>query len=148
MQNKRAFLKSLSVIGAVASVEVWKKPVVNAVVLPAHAQTSVTTLSCSMTDTSLSPIADDATTNQNIILTFLTDPPMPGATINWIGRCNGLDEFAIQSEVLDANGKLEVTVDTSLFCSGGPPNNGDIILHNGILESEGSTASCSITYGP
>jgi len=149
MKHRRRLLKVLAIAGAAGTTEVWKKPIVNAVMLPAHAQASIATvLSCSMTDAALAPIAEGAVTNQNILLTFATTPAMPGATISWVGRCNGVDDFAVQNGTLDANGELVITVQTSLLCGGGPPNNGDIILHNGILDANGSTSSCSITYGP
>ena len=41
MKNRRNLLKVLSVAGATGAVEVWKKPVVNAVTLPAHAGTTI-----------------------------------------------------------------------------------------------------------
>lgn len=151
INKKRNLLKFLAVGAVVGSIDVWKKPVLTAVVLPAHAQTSESSevlLSCSMTTESLDSISEGATTNQNIVLTFSTTPATPGADINWVGRCNGVDDFAIQTNTLDANGELQITVQTSLLCGGGPPNNGDVILHNGELVDGGSSSSCSIVYGP
>ncbi len=40
MSKRRELLKALSIAGGAAAVETWKKPLVNAVNLPAHAQTS------------------------------------------------------------------------------------------------------------
>ena len=148
MNNRRCLFKVFAVASAASALETWRKPIVNAVILPAHAQTSAGSLSCSMTNNSLAPIAEGATTNQDFLLTFATTPPMPGATLAWVGRCNGVDEFAVQNDILDANGELVITVRTSQFCGGGPPNAGDIILHNGILDANGSTTNCSIVYGP
>lgn len=152
VDNRRQLLKSLVLVSTVGSLEVWKSPFVKAVVLPVHAITSEPLpeplLSCSMATENQVPIAEGATVSQNFLLTFSTTPPMPGVDLNWVGRCNGEDDFGVQTNTLDENGELEILVLVLELCDGGPPNDGDVILHSGTLvDVDGdATAECSVVY--
>ena len=148
MKSRRNLLRAVTLVGGAATFKTWTTPIINAVILPVHAQTSGAQLSCAMTDENSNPIAEGATHNQNIILTFSTSPPEPGVAIDWVGRCSGVDAFAVQTNNLDNDGKLVISVNTSILCSGGSPGIGDVVSHNGILSTNGSQVSCSFIYGP
>ena len=145
MTNRRTVLRNAALLSSAA---IWHKPIINAIALPAHAQTSFASLSCTMVDASDNPLADGAGTDGNVTITYSSSPPRPGETVSWVGRCNGVDDFAVQNDTLDANGELIITVSTLDLCSGGPPNSGDVILHNAVLDSSGSGSNCSYVYRP
>lgn len=145
--NRREIIKLLSLTGGAAALDVWKKPVVNTVLLPAHAQISVATVNCSALDSQEQPLPEGGTTSGNVEITFVTNPPLPGAAISWVGQCNGVDDFPVQSDVLNANGEFTLTVQTLLLCSGGPPSVGDVITHRLTLNANGNSAACSYVFG-
>jgi hypothetical protein len=148
MKSRRNLLRAVTLVGGAATFKTWTTPIINAVILPVHAQTSGTQLSCAMTDENSNPIAEGATHNRNVIFTFSTSPPEPGVAFDWVGRCSGVDAFAVQTNNLDNDGKLVILLQTARLCSGGPPAVGDVVSHNGILSTSGSQVSCSFIYGP
>ena len=147
MTQRRKFLKNGAAAAAIATLPAWQKPLVNAVVLPAHAQTSTVSVSCSMVISSSSaPLPEGG-------ILFETSPPQPGAAITWRGFCDGAEDFPPISDVLDDEfsaipGSFELTVFTSFMCSGGPPATGQEITHSLTLDVGGASAECSYFYQP
>ncbi len=111
MKNRRNLVKVLSIGGTLGAVEVWKKPMVESVLLPVHAQTScVTTNVCS--GRGCSPpvdisVAGDSSGSEVLINEFEGGFGIVGGATTIDGRGN----FSLrESQSLDPI-SFEVTVD-------------------------------------
>jgi hypothetical protein len=142
-QSRRPFIKSaLSLtalpIAATMLPTKWSKPIVNSVVLPAHAQTSATSITFSSTPAcgSSQPLADPITISAQL-------SPNPGAGINvsFTVMCNGIPS---------ASGSFNVTSDAAGLINLAPANGmaegcsvGDTLSIQ--AELDGATAICQWT---
>ena len=99
--NRRKLLGSLAVVGGVSALPTsWVKPVINSVILPAHAQTSESDPSASTTPTSASnPSAP-------------TTPTTTGLTLN------NSTEFTISSTGNTLLPPIDITPDTAITSGG------------------------------
>ena len=94
----------------------WATPVIIAVPLPVHAQTSnggvqeETVLSCSAIDSRFNdPVPNGSDIFRPVIVTVSTSPPAAGETISWSNICEG-NIVAADSTVLDVNGQFSIEI--------------------------------------
>ena len=136
MKDRRKLLKALSITGAVAAVESWKKPLINAVVLPAHAQTSPSESSYQVCFRVQATITGTWIGNREMIIADqkCSAPPIYEQTVDW--------SAGVFDEQLCTN--LEPGIYTIDFTAGAgaPANTGDMgaasIVISAQLECSGN----------
>lgn len=142
-RSRRRLIKVLAgtgsvVLGAKFLPEKWAKPVVDSVVLPAHAQLSVPfTMSCTATPPAGTTLANPIVIDPLIYQATPNPGALPG-TLDFL--CDGALSSSIDIFALDATGQL------SLFVSGTPCPSGTTLTIRFTVN--GVSAECTWPIAP
>lgn len=116
----------------------WTRPIVESVVLPAHARTSERSVTCTiLNQTTNQPVAEGGPVpaGNSVQVTFTVLPnPGPGFPGTYALTCDGIDGTVPNNLATDANGQAMISVTAGYLFCGAATQEGIRATFDGIRE--------------